>query len=266
MEIKLIYLIDLDNTCCKTVDNDYLHSEPRQDAIDEVNRLYDEGHTIKIFTGRGSKSGTNWKGLTEYQLKLWQIKYHELIMGKPVCSFLVDDKAISLADFKLSYDKRVGVLADLIANCKKNDTKVLIAGNGGLDSEASHFSAELVGKYAFDIYISCIALGGNSSILTAVSNDMGFENVFAHQVKVLGNVDDIFIGMTTSHSENIVKALGEAHKKGLTTVVICSTKYKEFEADYIIDIEGKDTAEIQENILKFLHRVAYKAKEKLVEK
>jgi len=261
METKLIYLIDIDSTICKTIDNDYFHSEPIQEVIDEVNRLYDKGYTIKIFTGRGSKSGTNWKGLIEYQLKEWRVKYHELIMGKPDCSSIIDDKAVDFVKWKYGFGKRIDELSEIIATCERNGKKVLICGNGGLDAESLHFKTELIGKYAFDVYIPCIALDGN----TAIANDMGFENVFAHQVKVLGNIDDIFIGMTTSHSENIIRALEEANKKGLTTVAICSTKYKEFEADYIVDIEGKDTAEIQENILKFLHKLAYKAKEKVVE-
>lgn len=95
----MIYCIDLDGTLCDTKATDYENSTPRQDAINKVNRLYDEGHTIKIFTGRGSRSGLNWGEFTEKQLKSWGIKYHELIRGKPHADVFVDDKAINAKEW-----------------------------------------------------------------------------------------------------------------------------------------------------------------------
>ena len=257
------FCIDIDGTICETYDSDYPNSTPIHEAIEEVNRLYDARNYIKIFTGRGSRSGKDWKEFTKVQLKKWDVKYHELIFGKPSCEFIVDDKAISLSDWKLGFDKRVDLLSEMIVEMPVG-SKVLIAGNGGLCAESSHFAAELVGKFAFDVFIPCFSLGDNASITTAISNDFSFEDVFSHQVKVFGNQDDIFIGMTTSKSKNIVKALEEAKKKQMITVVFCGTKYTDFDADYVFEIIGKDTAEIQENVLKFLHKVAYKAKEKLV--
>ena len=82
---------------------------------------------------------------------------------------------------------------------------IFVAGNGGLCAEAEHFCAELMGKYAFDVYIPCITLTCPSSLITALANDIGYENVFAHQLEVLGNTGDTFIGLTTSHSKNILK-------------------------------------------------------------
>jgi D-sedoheptulose 7-phosphate isomerase len=156
------------------------------------------------------------------------------------------------------------IVSGLIADTLKVGTKILVAGNGGYSAEASHFVAELVGKYAFEVYIPAISLCDCAPVTSAVSNDMGFENVFAHQVKVLGKDNDIFIGLTTSKSLNIVKALSMARQKGLITVVLCGTNFIEFIADYVFPMQGKDTAEIQENGLKFLHKLAYKAKEKVI--
>lgn len=95
----MIYAIDIDGTLCDTEDSDYKNSIPRKDIISRVNQLYNEGHTIKIFTGRGATSGIDWREFTESQLKTWGVKYHELIMGKPHADYYIDDRAINIRDF-----------------------------------------------------------------------------------------------------------------------------------------------------------------------
>jgi len=95
----MIYCFDLDNTLCRTAGTDYESSTPYRDVIKKVNQLYDEGHTIKIFTGRGSTSGIDWRELTENQLKSWGVKYHELIMGKPEADIFVDDRGMNIREF-----------------------------------------------------------------------------------------------------------------------------------------------------------------------
>ena len=65
-----------------------------------MNNLYDQGNIIKIFTGRGSSTGIDWRDFTIKQLDSWNVSYHELILGKPVCDIIVDDKAISLREWK----------------------------------------------------------------------------------------------------------------------------------------------------------------------
>lgn len=259
-------LVDIDNTICKTIGNDYEHSIPDYEAIGYLNKLYDSGYKIVMFTSRGSKSGKDWKEFTEKQLKEWGLKYNELRFDKPSDLLsIVDDKSVNINDFKLNFDRRIDELATLIANTKRNGTKVLVAGNGGLSSTSSHFVGELVGKYGSETYFRAFSLCDCSSVVTAISNDFGYENVFSHQVMVLGCIGDIFIGMTTSKSKNILKALEQSLEKGMISVILCSENYKDFDANYIYPIHGKDIAEIQENILKFLHKVALKAKEKVNE-
>ena len=90
---KLIYAIDIDGTIAFTNGNDYIHSVPILEAVAKVNKLYNEGHQIKMFTARGSYSGRDWRELTEKQLKGWGVKYHELIFGKPSFDILVDDRS-----------------------------------------------------------------------------------------------------------------------------------------------------------------------------
>ncbi len=92
----MIYCFDIDGTICDTDGNNYPASVPFEDVIDKIKDLYSEGHTIKMFTARGSVSGKDWTEFTEQQLKEWGVPYHELIMNKkPHYDILIDDKAIS---------------------------------------------------------------------------------------------------------------------------------------------------------------------------
>lgn len=95
----MIYCFDLDNTLLYTEGTDYKNSKPIQKAIDKVNKLYNEGHTIKIFTARGSRSGIDWRDFTKIQLIYYGIKYHEVILGKPHADIFIDDKGINVRDW-----------------------------------------------------------------------------------------------------------------------------------------------------------------------
>lgn len=89
----MIIYIDIDETICsKSKDLNYINAIPWHDRISDVNKLFDEGHTIIFWTARGTKTGIDWKGLTEKQLNEWGVKYHELIMGKPAYDIFIDDK------------------------------------------------------------------------------------------------------------------------------------------------------------------------------
>jgi hypothetical protein len=98
---KKIFLIDIDNTICKTVGNNYKSAKPYKNKILLINKLYNKGHTIKFFTsrfmGRSKENMFNAKkkGLrfTEKQLKSWNCKFHTLIFGKPSHDILIDDKS-----------------------------------------------------------------------------------------------------------------------------------------------------------------------------
>ena len=155
------------------------------------------------------------------------------------------------------------LLPEVIADAVRTGHKLLVCGNGGLAAESEHFAAELMGKFAFDVYLPCIALTSNSSLTTAISNDISFEEVFAHQVKGLGQKGDILIGMTTSWSKNILRAFQVAKQKGLMTILLCGYETEEFSSvtDYRIRAKDKtNTQTIQESILKSLHELAYEVK------
>lgn len=97
----MIYCFDIDGVLCNNEpEGSYENRTPCSDVIAKVNKLYDAGHTIKIFTGRGSRSRIDWREFTKNQLKSWGVKYHELIMGKPEAHIFVDDKAINVRDWR----------------------------------------------------------------------------------------------------------------------------------------------------------------------
>jgi len=96
----LIYCFDIDGVLCDDLLGDYQNSKPRKDIISKINRLYEEGNIIKIFTGRGSKTGIDWREFTKKQLESWGVKYHQLIFGKPVADIFIDDKAVNIRDWK----------------------------------------------------------------------------------------------------------------------------------------------------------------------
>jgi hypothetical protein len=96
----MIYYIDIDETICdKCEDQDYSNAEPITKNIEMINSLFDDGHSIIYWTARGTKTGKDWRRVTEEQFRLWGVKYHELCFNKPVYDYWIDDKAINAMDF-----------------------------------------------------------------------------------------------------------------------------------------------------------------------
>jgi len=89
--------IDCDDTLChyNGVERKYVNAIPIQQNIDKVNTLYDSGHEITIWTARGSVTKIDYEELTKEQLKKWNVKYHNLILGKPAYDLYIDDKSIN---------------------------------------------------------------------------------------------------------------------------------------------------------------------------
>ena len=99
----MIYIVDIDNTICLThkmgMSWDYENSMPIRSRIEKINKLYDQGHTIKYWTARGTSSGIDWLDFTRKQLDSWGCKYHEVNVGKPSYDVWVDDKAFNDKEF-----------------------------------------------------------------------------------------------------------------------------------------------------------------------
>ena len=138
-----------------------------------------------------------------------------------------------------------------MADCFKNSGKVLFCGNGGSAADAQHLAAELSGRFYYDRpSLPAEAIHVNTSYLTAVANDYSFNEIYSRYVSGVGKAGDMLIGISTSgNSENILRAIIEAKKLGMTTVALTGLsggKMKEV-ADFIIAIPSTDTPRIQES-------------------
>ena len=143
-------------------------------------------------------------------------------------------------------------IARAIIDCIKNGGKILIFGCGGLASESNHFAAELVGKYLHDRKaLPAISLTSNEAIITAISNDFGFQFVFGRQIEALGKKGDLAIGMSTSgKSMSVLVGLDRALDLGLKTI------------DW--PREGSNTPGIQENQIKLMHKVCEEVEKEFI--
>ena len=139
---------------------------------------------------------------------------------------------------------------DLIISAYKNGNKVLLAGNGGSAADAQHIAAEFVSRFLYDRPgLPAIALTTDTSMLTAIGNDYGFEKLFSRQVQAQGMKGDIFIGISTSgNSKNIIKAVEESKACGIKSIVFCGEvgALKDM-ADITVAIPSKVTPYIQES-------------------
>ena len=121
------------------------------------------------------------------------------------------------------YLNKLSEISGIIVNALVGERKNLTAGNGGSAAEANHFAAELSGKFENMARraLPAASLNTNDSILTAVANDFGFEQVFSRQVAALGRPGDVFIGFSTSgNSKNIIEAVKQCKKADITTIGI----------------------------------------------
>lgn len=141
----------------------------------------------------------------------------------------------------------------------KNGKKTLLAGNGGSAADAQHIAAELVGRYGFDRpSIPSLALTTDTSNLTAIGNDYGYDKVFSRQMEGMGSEGDLFIGISTSgNSVNIINAIKAAKEKGVKTVALVGRDGGEMAriADYAIIIPSNDTPRIQESHILVGHMI-----------
>ena len=150
--------------------------------------------------------------------------------------------------------ERIGVR---LARVIEEDHKILICGNGGSASDAQHFAAELIGRFEQERSAwPAIALTTDTSILTAVGNDYGFDDVFARQVQGLGRAEDALIGISTSgNSENVIRAVELAKVQGMYTVGLLGKEGGALKpmVDSAIVIADDATARIQEAHIFVLH-------------
>lgn len=146
--------------------------------------------------------------------------------------------------------ERIRKASVLIISAYRSGNKTLFCGNGGSAADAQHLAAELSGKFYLDRPpIHADVCHGNSSFMTAVSNDYGFETAYARYIQAVGKIGDVLVAISTSgNSENIIQAIQEARKIGLKCICLSGEhggRMAEI-ADVLINVPSTDTPRIQE--------------------
>jgi D-sedoheptulose 7-phosphate isomerase len=144
----------------------------------------------------------------------------------------------------------VAKVTEILVNALKQGNKVLLFGNGGSAADAQHIAAELVGRFAFDRpALPALALSVNSSCVTAIGNDYGFDQVFSRQLEALARPGDIAIGISTSgNSANVIRAVSTAKRIGLYTIALTGRTGGKLRnmVDHCICVPSNETPRIQE--------------------
>ncbi len=150
-------------------------------------------------------------------------------------------------------------IAEIIAKALRGGHKLLIAGNGGSAADAQHIAAEIVGRYKKDRpAYAAIALTTDTSALTSIANDYGFEHIFSRQVEGLGKRGDVLLAITTSgRSPNILAALKAARQRGLATIGFTGAKGAGLAAscDHLLVAPSDDTPVVQQIHMAFAHGI-----------
>jgi D-sedoheptulose 7-phosphate isomerase len=152
-----------------------------------------------------------------------------------------------------------GAIASAMIAALRAGNKILLIGNGGSAADAQHIAAEIIGRYKQDRpAYAALALTTDTSALTAIANDYGFEQVFARQIEGLGQRGDVLLAISTSgRSPNIVAALRTARERGLVTIGFTGSKGQSLGAlcDHLLVSPSDDTPVIQQIHLTVAHGI-----------
>jgi len=144
----------------------------------------------------------------------------------------------------------VAKVSELLVGAFQNGNKVLLFGNGGSAADAQHIAAEFVGRFAFDRpALPALALNVNTSCVTAIGNDYGFDLVFSRQIEALARAGDVAVGISTSgQSPNVIRAMSTAKKMEMHTVGLTGSSEKGLKdaVEYCICVPSTETPRIQE--------------------
>jgi D-sedoheptulose 7-phosphate isomerase len=159
--------------------------------------------------------------------------------------------------------------ADIIGECLSSGGKVLACGNGGSAADAQHMVAELIGRFLHErSSLPAIALSSDPSIVTALGNDYGFDQVFARQVEGLGRPGDVLLGISTSgRSANVLKAVKVAQQRGMRTLALLGAEGNPMFATCAVclHIPAHSTPRIQEIHMAILHAICAHVEQALID-
>lgn len=152
--------------------------------------------------------------------------------------------------------------AVLMFNALVNDGKILVCGNGGSAADAQHFAAEMTGRFERErMELAAIALTTDTSALTAIGNDYGFDHIFSKQVRALGRAGDVLLGISTSgNSANVIEAIKAAHERDMRVVAFTGRDGGKIAAmlrdgDVLLNVPYPRTARIQEVHIVLVHAI-----------
>lgn len=187
-------------------------------------------------------------------------------MREAVIKIFEEGARVKVAFAKENADRIVEVV-HLIARTFREGHKVILFGNGGSATDASHIAAEFVNRFLIDRPpLPAIALNTDIAVLTSISNDFGYDQIFSKQLSALGHEGDVVIGISTSgNSPNVIKALDVAKKNGMKTVVLTGgTGGKMMNiADYTFVVPSRHTPHIQETHITLGHIICQLVDEEL---
>jgi len=177
-------------------------------------------------------------------------------MRESVIKIFEEGARVKVAFAKENADRIVEVV-HLLARTFREGHKVILFGNGGSATDASHIAAEFVNRFLIDRPpLPAIALNTDIAVLTSISNDFGYDQIFSKQLTALGHEGDVVIGISTSgNSPNVIKALDLAKKNGMKTVVMTGGAGGKMAnlADYTFIVSSRHTPHIQETHITLGH-------------
>lgn len=187
-------------------------------------------------------------------------------MKESIEKIFVESARVKVA-FARENSGKIAEVVQLIAQAFRDGKKLLIFGNGGSATDASHIAAEFVNRFLMERPpLPAIALNTDPAVITSISNDYSYEQVFSKQLQALGHEGDVAIGLSTSgNSPNVIKALDVAKKNGLRTVVLTGGTGGKMSgmADYTFIVPSSRTPHIQETHITLGHIICQLVDEEL---
>ncbi|HME56282.1 MAG TPA: D-sedoheptulose 7-phosphate isomerase [Candidatus Lokiarchaeia archaeon] len=183
---------------------------------------------------------------------------------------IIKDNIQESIDMKMRLKTQAPVIEQIV-NCivdaYKNENKVIIFGNGGSAADAQHIAGEFVGRFFKERKaLPCLALHANTSIITAIGNDYGFDYIFKRQVEANLKPGDVVIGISTSgNSQNVIEAINYANDNGGVTIALVGEKPCKLDeiASIVLKIPSSSTPRIQEGHITAGHIICYLVEQEL---
>ena len=180
---------------------------------------------------------------------------HDFFITQIEDSILVKKKILEDNQFL----EKILIISNLVINSIKTNNKVIIAGNGGSAADSQHIAGEFVSRFYFDRpALPALALTTDTSILTAIGNDYGYEKIFSRQLEATGNANDIFLAISTSgNSQNIMEALKVCKTKKILSIGLTGNSGGKMRnhCDYLLNVPSEETPRIQESHILIGHLI-----------